>query len=52
MILLGAAATALSDILDPKKLKDGIAAVFSRKGSAVVEANLAAFEAGFELSKK
>ena len=52
MVLLGAAATALGDILDSRKLKDGIAGVFSRKGEAVVAANVAAFEAGQELSKK
>ncbi|MBO6249309.1 MAG: 2-oxoacid:acceptor oxidoreductase family protein, partial [Bacteroidales bacterium] len=52
MVLLGAAAGALSDILDPQKLKDGISAVFSRKGEAIVESNLAAFDAGLELSKK
>ena len=51
MVLLGAAATALGDILDPRKLKEGIAGVFSRKGEAVVEANVAAFEAGLEISK-
>ena len=51
MVLLGAAATALRDILDPQKLKEGIAGVFSRKGDAVVEANVAALEAGLEISK-
>ena len=51
MVLLGAAAAVLGDILDPVKLKEGIAGVFSRKGEAVVAANLAAFEAGLDVSK-
>jgi indolepyruvate ferredoxin oxidoreductase beta subunit len=34
------------------KLRDGIRNVFARKGEAVVEANIAAFDAGLEESKK
>ena len=51
MVLLGASAAVL-EILDPQKLRDGIAKVFSRKGDAVVAANIAAFNAGLEESKK
>ena len=51
MVLLGASAAVL-EILDPDKLRAGIAAVFSRKGESVVAANLAAFDAGLEESKK
>ena len=51
MVLLGASAAVL-EILDPQKLRDGIAKVFSRKGDAVVAANIAAFDAGLEESKK
>ena len=50
MVLLGASA-AVMEILDPDKLKKGIEAIFSRKGEAIVAANIAAFDAGLEVSK-
>ena len=51
MVLLGASA-AVMDIVGPDKLREGIAAIFSRKGDAIVTANIAAFNAGLEESKK
>ncbi len=45
MVLLGAMSTGL-DILEPEHLREGIRRVFARKGEAVVEANLKAFDAG------
>lgn len=51
MVLLGASA-AVMDIVGPDKLREGIAAIFSRKGDAIVAANIAAFNAGLEESKK
>ena len=51
MVLLGASATVL-EIVDPDKLREGIAAIFARKGDAIVAANIAAFNAGLEESKK
>lgn len=51
MVLLGATAAVLN-ILDPEKLRDGIRRVFARKGDAIVEANIKAFDAGFESAKK
>ena len=50
MALLGAAAPLLD--IEPAKLEEGIRAIFTRKGEAVVEANLAAFRAGYETAKK
>lgn len=50
MALLGAA-TPMLDI-EAEKLEEGIRAIFARKGEAVVEANLAAFRAGYETAKK
>ena len=50
MALLGAAAPLLD--IEPAKLEEGICAIFARKGEAVVEANLAAFRAGYETAKK
>ena len=50
MVLLGATAAVL-DILDPDKLRDGIRKVFSRKGEAIVETNIKAFDAGFASAK-
>ena len=50
MALLGAAAPLLG--LDAGLLEEGIRAIFARKGEAVVEANLAAFRAGYETAKK
>ncbi len=49
MVLLGAVAAKL-DILQPEALREGIRRVFGRKGEAIVEANLKAFDAGFEKS--
>ena len=51
MVLLGASARVLG-ILEPDNLKAGIEAVFARKGEAVVQANISAFNAGFEESGK
>ena len=51
MVLLGACAGVLQ-ILDPEKLREGIRSIFGRKGEAIVEANIKAFDAGRELSKK
>lgn len=50
MALLGAA-TPMLDI-EAEKIEEGIRAIFARKGEAVVEANLAAFRAGYETAKK
>ena len=51
MVLLGAMAAVLH-ILEPEKLREGIRRVFGRKGEAIVEANLKAFDAGLEFSLK
>lgn len=51
MVLLGASA-AVMEILEPEKLRDGIRRIFARKGDAIVEANLKAFDAGLEFSRK
>ena len=50
MILLGMAAPSLP-LLHPAQLRDAIARVFARKGDAVVNANLEAFDLGFEHAK-
>ena len=50
MVLLGAMAAVLH-ILQPDKLRDGIRTIFGRKGDAVVESNIKAFDAGFEFSQ-
>ena len=50
MVLLGAAASVIG-ILEPEKLREGIRRVFGRKGDAVVEANIKAFDAGLSLSQ-
>ena len=47
MILLGMAAPSLK-LLDESQLRDAIARVFARKGEAVVNANLEAFQLGLE----
>ena len=47
MVLLGMAARHIQ-ILSAQELKDAIRTIFSRKGEAVVEANLKAFQAGFD----
>ena len=51
MVLLGAMA-ALLHILEPEKLREGIRRIFGRKGEAIVESNIKAFDAGLEFSKK
>lgn len=51
MVLLGATAAVLS-ILDADKLRDGIRRIFARKGDAVIEANIKAFDAGLEFSRQ
>lgn len=51
MVLLGASAAVL-EILEPDKLRDGIRRIFARKGDAIVEANIKAFDAGLLLSQK
>ena len=51
MVLLGAMASVLH-ILEPEKLREGIRRVFGRKGEAIVEANLKAFDAGLQFSQK
>ena len=51
MVLLGAVAAVL-DILDADKLRDGIRSVFGRKGDAVVETNLKAFDAGLAMARE
>ena len=51
MVLLGAVAAVL-DILDADKLRDGIRRIFARKGDAVVETNLKAFDAGLAMARE
>ena len=51
MVLLGATAAVLH-ILDPEKLRAGIRNIFGRKGEAVVEANIKAFDAGLASAQK
>ena len=50
MVLLGAMAAVLH-ILEPEKLREGIRRIFARKGDAVVESNIKAFNAGLEYSQ-
>ena len=45
MVLLGAMSAVLH-ILEPEKLREGIRRVFGRKGEAIVEANIKAFDEG------
>ncbi len=51
MALLGACSSVLG-ILDAESLREGIRAIFGRKGEAVVEANIKAFDAGLDFAKK
>ena len=51
MVLLGMAAPYIG-ILQVEQLRDAIITVFSRKGQAVVEANLKAFDAGVAAASK
>ena len=50
MVLLGAMASQLN-IIDAQRLKEGIAQVFARKGQAIVDTNVKAFEAGYDYAK-
>jgi len=47
MVLLGMAAKYI-EIVSIEQLKDAIKTVFARKGDAIVEANLKAFEEGMK----
>lgn len=49
MVLLGAAAPYTG--IDPAKIEEAITAIFTPKGQAIVEANLAAFRAGLHHGK-
>lgn len=51
MVLLGATAAVLN-MLEPDKLREGITQVFMRKGQAIVDTNIAAFNAGLEYAQK
>lgn len=51
MVLLGATAAVL-DILMPDKIREGIRDVFQRKGDAIVQANIQAFDAGLAFAQK
>ena len=51
MVLLGMAAPYI-EILSVEQLREAISVIFARKGDAVVEANLKAFDCGVEASKK
>ena len=50
IVLLGAAAPFLG--IAPEKLEAGIRAIFTRKGDAIVDTNLAAFRAGYAYAQK
>ena len=50
MVLLGAMAAVLH-ILEPEKLREGIRRIFARKGDAVVDSNIRAFDAGLAFSQ-
>lgn len=50
MVLLGAMAAVLH-ILEPEALREGIRRIFARKGEAIVENNIKAFEAGFQYAQ-
>lgn len=51
MVLLGATAAVL-DILMTDKIREGIRDVFQRKGDAIVQANIQAFDAGLAFAQK
>ena len=51
MVLLGAAASVLG-VLEPDKLRDGIRRIFARKGDAIVDMNLKAFDAGLASARE
>lgn len=50
VVLLGMAAKYL-EIVSPEQLRDAVATIFSRKGDAIVNANLKAFDMGLEAAK-
>lgn len=50
MVLLGAMAAVLH-ILEPEALREGIRRIFARKGDAIVEKNIQAFNAGLAFSQ-
>ena len=52
MILLGLAAPQLSRLLGAQALRAAIRRVFARKGEAVVEANLRAFDLGYQSANR
>lgn len=51
MVLLGMAAPYI-EVLSVEQLRKAVSVIFARKGEAVVEANLKAFDRGVETSKK
>lgn len=51
MVLLGMAAPYV-EVLSVEQLRKAVSVIFARKGEAVVEANLKAFDRGVEASKK
>ena len=50
MVLLGMAAPYIG-ILSVEQLRNAISVIFARKGEAIVESNLKAFDMGVEASK-
>lgn len=50
VVLLGMAAKYL-EIVSPEQLRNAVATIFSRKGEAIVNANLKAFDMGLEAAK-
>lgn len=50
VVLLGMAAKYL-EIVSPEQLRDAVATIFARKGDAMVNANLKAFDMGLEAAK-
>ena len=50
MVLLGAMSAVLH-ILEPDALREGIRRIFARKGDAVVESNIKAFDAGYAFAQ-
>ena len=51
MVLLGMAAPYI-EILSVEQLRKAITVIFARKGEAIVEANLKAFDCGVAASRK
>lgn len=51
MILLGMAAPYI-EIISPEQLREAIKTIFARKGDAVVESNIKAFNIGYEYSNR